>query len=64
MSFLTFVLYFCASHFIYTVVMSVVMEVYAAYKRRQMKNQFQKMLESGQIKMVQLDQLGDDEQWH
>lgn len=64
MSFLTFVLYFFASHLIYTIVMSVVMEVYAAYKRRQMKNQFQKMLESGQIKMVQLDQLGDDGQWH
>jgi hypothetical protein len=60
MSFLTFVLYFFASHLIYSIVMSVVMELYAIYKRKQMKNQFDDMLN----KMVLLDQSGDDDLWH
>jgi len=64
MTFLTFFLYFFASHFIYSIVMSILTELLTMYRRAKAQKQFQQMIQNGQIKMIPMNQIGDDGQWH
>lgn len=64
MSFLTFVLYFFAAHLLYSIVMSFVVSVFGWYQRKRYNKNLKDMLSSGQLQVVQLDGLGEDDKWH
>lgn len=63
MNFLTFLLYFCISHLVYTVVVSALATAYQLHRQKKQNNALQQLLKSGQVTVVQMDDPGD-EGWH